>query len=141
MKKSIQLLAMITLLVGVMNCQTTENAGDDTRPKTEIGNADDRNYYDPSVDLTSHIQQLAGVSVTGSGAAAQFSIRGSEGNSFYGNTQPLFVVNDLPMVRGYGFVYNTVSVGDIISIKVLKGSDAAIYGSRGFNGVILIKTN
>jgi TonB-dependent SusC/RagA subfamily outer membrane receptor len=46
------------------------------------------------------------------------------------------------------FVVDGVSVSDIsdiapvtvASIEVLKGTSAAIYGSRGYGGVILIKT-
>jgi len=51
------------------------------------------------------------------------------------STQPLILVDGIP---GY---LNTVAPEDIESIDVLKdGSAAAIYGTRGTNGVILIAT-
>lgn len=66
-----------------------------------------------------------------------------------GNT-PLIVVNGVPhfgneelsdVINGYSrsslFGFNTQ---DIRNITVLKGADAAIYGSLGSNGVILIET-
>jgi len=51
-----------------------------------------------------------------------------------GGTEPLFIVNDIP----------TTDINDIMpqmvkSIEVLKGSETSIYGSRGGNGVIIIK--
>ncbi len=54
-------------------------------------------------------------------------------NTAYGNTEPLFVVDGVPV--------NTIDNIDplmVRSISILKGSSAAIYGSRGSNGVIII---
>lgn len=83
--------------------------------------------------------QLAGVQVTqGSGApggANAIKIRGSA--SITPGTNPLIVIDGFPLSDA-----NTSSVlnpADIESIEVLKdASSAAIYGSRGSNGVILI---
>lgn len=71
--------------------------------------------------------QVPGVQVNGN------SIRIQGASSLTLSTEPLFVVDGVPV--------NTVD--DIMpqmvkSIQVLKGSAAAIYGSRGANGVILI---
>jgi TonB-dependent SusC/RagA subfamily outer membrane receptor len=66
-------------------------------------------------------------------------IRGA--GSFYGSNQPLYVVDDVPMTPGPGGALNGVNPHDIESIKVLKNpADTGIYGMRGANGVILIKT-
>lgn len=72
--------------------------------------------------------EVPGVQVTGT------SIKIQGASSLMLSTEPLFVVD--------GMVVN--SIGDIQpytvkSIQILKGSSAAIYGSRGANGVILIK--
>jgi TonB-dependent starch-binding outer membrane protein SusC len=56
------------------------------------------------------------------------------------NAPPLFVLNDLPTEPGPGGTLPGVNPYDIESIKVLKGPDAAIYGMRGANGVIVIRT-
>ena len=68
------------------------------------------------------------------GATGSISIRGF--NSISGSNQPLFVLNGIPID---GNINDLVSVNDIESITVLKdASSAALYGSRGVNGVILI---
>lgn len=52
------------------------------------------------------------------------------------NAQPLIVVDDMPDVD-----INRLNMDDIESISVLKDATASsVYGSRGANGVILIKT-
>lgn len=65
-------------------------------------------------------------------------IRGS--SSFIGGEEPLFVIDGMPIQSTDGAL-NTINPNNIESIRVLKDADAtAIYGSRGANGVILIKT-
>jgi hypothetical protein len=54
-------------------------------------------------------------------------------NSFFGSSQPLFVVNG---VRVYNIDY--LNPVEVKSIKLLKGSSANIYGNEGANGVIVI---
>lgn len=54
-------------------------------------------------------------------------------SSINGNNEPLFVVDGVPVTTLEGIQPQMVK-----SIHVLKGSDAAIYGVRGSNGVILI---
>jgi len=54
-------------------------------------------------------------------------------NSFFGSSQPLFVVNG---VRVYNIDY--INPVEVKSIKLLKGSGANIYGNDGANGVIVI---
>lgn len=71
--------------------------------------------------------KVPGVQVTG----RKITIRGV--NSINLSTDPLFVVD--------GIVVNSIdhiSPSQVKSITVLKGSDAAIYGSRGAGGVIMI---
>lgn len=104
--------------------------------------------------------QIAGVNVeetTGEpGATPQIKIRGT-GSISAGNS-PLYVIDGLPISKNtnlQGDLFRrraaftppkanplaTLNPGDIESIEVLKdASAAAIYGSRGSNGVILITT-
>lgn len=52
-------------------------------------------------------------------------------------SDPLYIVDGVPMERGFA----NLNTNDIESIEVLKdASAAAIYGSRGSNGVVLITT-
>ena len=66
-------------------------------------------------------------------------IRGT--SSFYGNNEPLYVVDGAPITPGPGGVLRGLNPHDIESITVLKNpADTGIYGVRGANGVIVIKT-
>lgn len=65
-----------------------------------------------------------------------FNIRLRGLSTVGGNTEPLIIIDGVP-----GASLNTVDPQDIESMDVLKdGSAAAIYGTRGSNGVILITT-
>lgn len=97
--------------------------------------------------------QVAGVVVTNSGepgGGIAISIRGT--NSMLGGTQPLYVVDGIPIDPisdaagngGAGQAQNSLSFinpNDVEKIEVLKDAAAtAVYGARGANGVILITT-
>ena len=70
------------------------------------------------------------------GAIGTVRIRGY--GSQIGNRDPLYIVDGVPQVN---FDLNSLNPDDIVSITVLKDSTAtAIYGSRGTNGVIQIKS-
>ncbi len=100
--------------------------------------------------------KVAGVDIRTSqgtpGAATRIQIRGN--NSFYGNSQPLIIVDGIPYSNDQvttsnqttgGTAYSSgianIDPNDIATMNVLKGSSAAaIYGSRGSNGVVIITT-
>ena len=103
--------------------------------------------------------KVAGVNATGistgPGGSSRVVIRGN--GSLTGNSQPLYVINGMPIdnsVPGGAATPNGITTNvdrgdgigainpdDIESITVLKGGTAAaLYGSRGANGVILITT-
>jgi TonB-dependent SusC/RagA subfamily outer membrane receptor len=65
------------------------------------------------------------------------NIRGSQ--SFYGGTEPLYVIDGIPVNPGPGGALVGVNPYDIDTIKVLKDpSETALYGVRGANGVIVV---
>lgn len=83
--------------------------------------------------------KVAGLTVIqGSGdpaSGAALRLRG--GTSLSASNGPLIVVDGIP-----GVDFNTIHPSEIASIDVLKdASAAAIYGSRGANGVIIVTTN
>lgn len=58
-----------------------------------------------------------------------------------GNTEPLYVIDGLPVQPGPGGGLTGINPRDIASIEVLKdAASTAFYGLRGANGVIVIKT-
>lgn len=66
-------------------------------------------------------------------------IRG--GTSIHGNNEPLYILDGMPIAAGPGGSLSGINPHDIESIRVLKDpTDTAMYGSRGANGVIVIKT-
>ena len=65
-------------------------------------------------------------------------IRG--GSSLYGNNAPLYVVDGMAVEVGPTGALTGINANDIESIKVLKDpAETAMYGSRGANGVIVIR--
>lgn len=82
--------------------------------------------------------QLAGVTVRTTsgepGSDMQIRVRGAA--SVNANSDPLYVVDGVPMTTLSG-----INPSDIASIEVLKdAASAAIYGSRGSNGVVIVTT-
>ncbi|RZK66660.1 MAG: SusC/RagA family TonB-linked outer membrane protein, partial [Pedobacter sp.] len=96
----------------------------------------------PSASVDQLLQgKIPGVQViSGSGrpgAGATIRVRGT--SSLNGSNSPLMVVDGFPW--GDAGNLKQINPDDIESIEVLKdASSAAIYGSRGANGVILITT-
>lgn len=109
-------------------------------------------------DLTGKVAGLNVVrSGNGPGGSSMIILRGN--NSLSGSSQPLIVVDGVPMDNSTGRVgigatndfwnpsvdmgngLSDINADDIASITVLKGpAAAALYGSLGGNGVILITT-
>lgn len=85
--------------------------------------------------------ELAGVDVQSTsgapGSSVQIKVRGATSINEDGNTNPLYVVDGVPMDEGFDL--QQLNPQDIESIEVLKdASSSAIYGSRGANGVIIV---
>ena len=100
--------------------------------------------------------RLTGVNVVSNdgapGGGISIQIRGT--NSFQGSTEPLYVIDGVPVgdsnddsinfdssAPNYNNALSSLNPNDIASIEILKDASAtAIYGSRGANGVVLITT-
>ena len=96
--------------------------------------------------------KVAGVQVTENnggepGGGVSMRIRG--GTSITSSNEPLYIIDGVPLAIGGGLgsigglrsPLAFLNPDDILSVTVLKdASAAAIYGSRGANGVILIET-
>lgn len=86
--------------------------------------------------------QIAGVNIlssnTSAGSAPSITVRGQGSISFESN--PLIVIDGIAVGTDADFL-SSIDTNDVESIEVLKdASSAAIYGSRGANGVIVINT-
>lgn len=97
--------------------------------------------------------EVAGLQVTNksgmTGEGAYLQLRGI--HSLVADNAPLIVINGVPfmpdanlshIVGGYSrSMFQALNGLDIRNITVLKGADAAAYGSMGGNGVIMIETD
>jgi len=83
--------------------------------------------------------RISGVTVTKApNGGIAVVIRGQ--HTFYGSSEALYIVDGVAVTPERGGTLNWLNPQDIESIAVLKDADAAIYGVRGANGVIVIKT-
>lgn len=88
--------------------------------------------------------KVAGLQITSNGqpgGGSRILLRGA--SSLTAGTSPLIVIDGVPLqVNGAGYnPLNFINPADVEDITVLKdASAAAIYGSRGANGVIIITT-
>ena len=96
----------------------------------------------PVANVASALQgELAGVDVQTTsgepGGSVQIKVRGATSINEDGSSNPLYVVDGVPMDEGFDLTQ--LNPQDIESIEVLKdASSSAIYGSRGANGVVII---
>ena len=80
----------------------------------------------PSTSIINLLYTIPGIQISGD----RISIRGATGN-------PMFLVDDIEIQDMEEISYLTSN--DVESIQIFKGANAAIFGSRGGNGVIAIK--
>jgi TonB-dependent SusC/RagA subfamily outer membrane receptor len=114
--------------------QTVVDKKDKKAKKKKKNRAEKTVTYLSLADL---LRRQPGVMVQGSGNNATVAIRGGAGVS---GTEPLYVVDKVPIGTSYGQVAGMVDVNDIDNINVLSGADASQYGTRGNGGVIEITT-
>jgi TonB-dependent SusC/RagA subfamily outer membrane receptor len=62
-------------------------------------------------------------------------------STIYGDNEPLYVLDGMPLHVTPGRGLDWLNPGDILRIEILKDVNAtALYGMRGANGVVLITT-
>jgi TonB-linked SusC/RagA family outer membrane protein len=104
----------------------------------------------PDITVAGALQgRAAGVQVLSAsglpGVGVSVRVRGS--NSITANSEPLYVIDGVPVTQGTSSSdptqnpLTTINTNDIASVEILKDASAtAIYGARGANGVVLITT-
>jgi TonB-dependent SusC/RagA subfamily outer membrane receptor len=106
-------------------------------PASVEGDALHRGHPRTLAEMLARIPGVRVIDMTEGGLTVR--IRGSS-SSIMGGEDPLFVLDGMPIPSADGAL-NSINPANIESIRVLKDAEAtAIYGSRGANGVILIKT-
>lgn len=130
MKKLMTLLLLGLLLVSCGSSSST------TTPKEEsIGEVlDEKNKA--VLPLVNQIQKLPGVTLRGGVPVFIKNASSTRGRP----PLPLYVVDGQVIGNSFRSVENIVQPVDVADIKALTGSNAAIYGAQGANGVIEITT-
>lgn len=117
----------------------TQKKGEITSSVTSV-KADDFNKI-PVVNPMSLVEgRVAGLTISkgGNDPNGEMNIQLRGATSLKGNNTPLIIIDGVP---GDKNTMNAIAPEDIEAIDVLKdGSAAAIYGTRGNNGVIIITT-
>lgn len=132
------LLFTTAVLIAGYACTTTGETTGENNNRVETNSSVSEEKYSKDQDLTMHLRKINGVRVAGDGPNAVITIRGADVSTFNASTSPLFVIDGQVMNNTYSIIYSMVNRNQIKKIEVLKGADAASYGIRGANGVIII---
>lgn len=132
-------LALATPLFSA--CGSGRRPAETTPPPSSADITSDDIGQAPGQSVAEHLKgRVAGVTVT-TNAEGGIAVRIRGASSVYGNNEPLYVLDGMVITPGPGGSLTGVNPYDIESIQVLKNpADTAIYGMRGANGVIVIKT-
>jgi TonB-dependent SusC/RagA subfamily outer membrane receptor len=136
---SARALLPVSLLVGL--AAGCASGGARREPASSTTVTSDDIQANPTQPIEKTLQaKVPGVWITRTpdgGIAVQ--LRGQ--SSIYGEQQPLYVIDGVPINPGPNGALTGVNPYDIESIQVLKDpADTAMYGIRGANGVIVVKT-
>ena len=124
----------------ISGCSSGSRSAETAPPPKDDVTAEDIQRQ-PGQSIEDYLKgRVAGVTVVrGSDGGISVRIRGA--TSFYGSDEPLYVVDGVAFPPGPGGALTGIDPYDIESINVLKDpADTAMYGMRGANGVIVIRT-
>lgn len=140
---------VVVTALGIQRQEKTLTYSQQTVDGDELTKTKDINF------MNSLSGKAAGVEIkknaSGAGGSTRVILRGTK--SLTGDSEPLYVIDGIPMANNKpsqagmwggwdgGDGLSQVNPEDIESISILKGSNAAaLYGSQGANGVVLITT-
>ena len=152
MKKAYLLFITIAALLMACNSQRVVTSGSQMQdPKIDLGYtyANSANHTGSAStlktknevgSLSEFMRKVPGLLVYGEGLNATVRVRAVT-SSFFGNNDPLFIIDGTRVGNSFNTVAGMLSAGDIDRVTVLKDpSDTGIYGFAGTNGVIIIRT-
>ncbi|MEL7001605.1 MAG: TonB-dependent receptor plug domain-containing protein [Bacteroidota bacterium] len=132
MKSSLKNIAIsIGVVLIIFSCASTDqSASSKSQKKGNTVKVDQAH-----LDLPAYLRRVPGVMINGD----EVLIRST--TSAAGATQPLFVLDGVVIGNSLARANELVVVNDIKNVRVIKaGADAAMYGTQGSNGVIVITT-
>ena len=135
---------LLSLLLGA-SCSGSKSAqSSEGGPVVElVATAQDPNRVavgsNNSMSLVDYLRRVPGLQINEGGGSVNVMIRGA--NSFSGDNNPLFVIDNQAVGTNYNDVVSAVDVNDIRMVNVIKGAEGQqLFGMRGSNGVIQIIT-
>ena len=135
---------LLSLSLG-FSCSGSKNAqSSEGSPTVElVATAQDPNRVavgsNNSMSLVDYLRRVPGLQINEGGGSVNVMIRGA--NSFSGDNNPLFVIDNQAVGTNYNDVVSAVDVNDIRMVNVIKGAEGQqLFGMRGSNGVIQIIT-
>ncbi len=142
MRNSTSLLLQIGAIAGVLSaCSHPRKPGDLGPPVHQAGVTAEDIERAPTMPIEQQLMAKVPGIIVSRLASGDISISIRGGSSAFGNNEPLYVVDGLAMQAGPGGALSGVNPYDIQSIEVLKdATSTTMYGSRGANGVIIVKT-
>ena len=137
MKNAILFLLSYGLTVSFFACTSHLQTSNTVIKKTPS------NVVEPSqqnLPLYAYLRRVPGVQVSVQGQDnVRVLVRGL--STINMENDPLFVIDNVPVGNSYAQAANMVDVNDIQYVSVLKDpSETSIYGFRGSNGIIMIRT-
>ena len=89
------------------------------------------------IPLVTQIRRLPGMALEN---GVPVFVKGNNSIQGGARSEPLYVVDGIPVANSFRQIQDIVQPVDVASIKAVFGADASFYGSRGASGVILITT-
>lgn len=137
---AVLLLAGGLCLTALAGCASTRDADAEAYGDDDLGSSTtvtpDAADKATAVTLADLLRgRVAGVQVDEVPGGISVRIRGAGP----GSAEPLYVLDGVPMSANPGGILH-VNPNDIQTITILKGPETALYGSRGANGVIVVRT-
>ena len=130
--KTTLIIALVALIAGCAGSAATPGSSPTTASKD----------YSTYATLADVLRTVGGLQVTGSGNNLKVLVRGGAPTSILLSSDPLFVIDRVPIGTSYNDAASLVNPGEIDKINVLNGTRAVtLYGEPGNPGVIEIRTN
>lgn len=128
------IMIFLAAAVALAACDSTKTStASSDQPVFDQYGADSLQMANPQ-SLADILARVPGVYVEERPIGTVVTIRGN-------SSAPLFIIDDVPVGNTYDSAANILNINDVASVEVLKNAaETAVYGLRGRNGVIIIRT-
>ncbi len=126
---------------GIFSLFTGSGGGKKKRERKSSVNTFENNQTWSYSSLADYLKRIGTLTVNGSGENITVYVRQTGSSSVQLDNEPIFIVDNVNMGRGYSSVASSLDVNRIKSVRVLNSlTQTAIYGEQGRSGVIIVST-